>query len=135
LYADRLAVFPEIARLVGVEQKTIVYTGVAITVERRPVGHVALRRTGADLELKRMYVAPRYRGVGVGKALLDAAEAAASRLGGRRVILQTGDRQPDAIRLYERAGYVRIPVFPPYEEVAFSHCLGKELATTTWRSI
>src|SRR5262245_11979683 len=61
-YADRLAELPEL--IVGSTADAIVYTGVAVTAERRPVGHVALRRpddAGTDIELTRMYVVPRYR--------------------------------------------------------------------------
>jgi hypothetical protein len=39
----------------------------------------------------------------------------------------TGDRQPDAVRLYEREGYTPIPIFPPYEELPFSRCFEKVL--------
>jgi GNAT superfamily N-acetyltransferase len=109
----------------GVEPDTVVYTGVAYTGDREPVGHVALRRLGADLEIKRMYVSPRHRGTGVSVALLAAAEEAAARLGAARIILQTGDRQPDAVRLYEKSGYTRIPIYPPYETQTYSFCFQK----------
>ncbi|GAB3833593.1 GNAT family N-acetyltransferase [Dactylosporangium cerinum] len=111
----------------GVEPDTVVYTGVAYTGDREPVGHVALRRLGADLELKRMFVSPQHRGSGVSVALLAAAEAAAARLGASRLLLQTGDRQPDAVRLYEKSGYTRIPLYPPYETLTYSFCFHKAL--------
>jgi GNAT superfamily N-acetyltransferase len=109
----------------GVQAETVAYTGVAYTDENVPVGHAALRRLGADLELKRMYVVPSHRGTGVSKALLSAVEQAAARLGGTRVLLHTGDRQPDAVRLYEKAGYIRIPIFAPYEAETYSNCFQK----------
>jgi GNAT superfamily N-acetyltransferase len=112
---------------VGVEAGTVVYTGVAYTAERLPVGHAALRRLGEDLELKRMYVVPAHRGTGVSVALLAAAEQAAARLGAHRLLLHTGDRQPDAVRLYEKSGYTRVPVFPPYETQSCSLCFQKVL--------
>ncbi|MCW2920080.1 MAG: hypothetical protein JWN52_8148 [Actinomycetia bacterium] len=133
-YADRLADFlskrQELPEALGVDAEAVAYVGVAHaglpdTGEDLPVGHVALRWTGGDLELKRMYVAPSHRGKGVSTALLDASEWAASALGVRRIILQTGDRQPDAVRLYEREGYTRIPIFPPYEWMTFSICMEK----------
>lgn len=111
----------------SVSPESVVYTGVALTADGVPVGHVALRRLGADLEIKRMYVAPGHRGNGVGVALLEAAEAAAARLGADRVVLQTGDRQPDAVRLYEREGYTPIPVYPPYHLVPNSRCYTKRV--------
>ncbi|MEU7894956.1 hypothetical protein AB0B45_19125 [Nonomuraea sp. NPDC049152] len=60
-------------------------------------------------------------------ALLEAAEAAAARLGAERVVLQTGDRQPDAVRVYEREGYTPIPVYPPYHLVPNSRCYMKRV--------
>jgi GNAT superfamily N-acetyltransferase len=108
-----------------VQAETVAYTAVAYTDDRLPVGHAALRWLGADLELKRMYVVPSHRGTGVSNALLSAVEQAAARLGGTRVLLQTGDRQPDAVRLYEKAGYTRIPIFAPYEAETYSHCFQK----------
>jgi GNAT superfamily N-acetyltransferase len=109
-----------------VAESDVTYTGLAIDATG-PVGHSALRRVGADLELKRMYVAPRARGTGVAVTLLAAAEAAAARLGAARVVLQTGDRQPEAVGLYRKAGYTPIPVFPPYDRLPFSLCFGKTL--------
>ncbi|MFD0691942.1 GNAT family N-acetyltransferase [Actinomadura fibrosa] len=133
-YADRVAdvlaraAAPE-SRLhstLGVEAEQVAYVGVAYAGDAA-VGHVALRWLDGDLELKRMYVAPGHRGSGAARVLLAAAEGAARSLGASRIILQTGDRQPEAVRLYEREGYAHIPVFPPYEWLDFSVCMEKVL--------
>jgi GNAT superfamily N-acetyltransferase len=110
----------------GVEAEQVVYVGIAYT-GAVAVGHAALRWLGDDLELKRMYVTPAHRGSGVATALLSAAEDAARCRGAARLVLQTGDRQPEAVRLYEREGYTHIPVFPPYEWLTFSICMEKVL--------
>jgi GNAT superfamily N-acetyltransferase len=127
-YADRLAddAVPAALHVAGSD---VAYTGLAVDATGAAVGHCALRRSGTDAELKRMYVTPGARGGGVGAALLAAAEAAAGRLGADRVVLQTGDRQPDAVALYRRAGYTPIPAFPPYDRLAFSRCFGKAVTT------
>jgi GNAT superfamily N-acetyltransferase len=127
LYADRIAARAEPPPGTGVEAAAIAWTGVAYAAGRVPVGHAALRRLDADLELKRMYVAPSHRGAGVGGALLAAAERAAARLGAPRIVLQTGDRQPGAVRLYEKCGYTRIPIFGPYRAMLYSRCFEKLL--------
>ena len=111
----------------GVSAETVAYTGVA-DVAGEPVGHVALRWLGPDLEIKRMYVAPQARGTGVGTALLAAVERTAAELGAARLILQTGDRQPDAVHRYRQAGYTPIPVFPPYDTIEISQCFGKAVS-------
>ncbi|MFJ2033603.1 GNAT family N-acetyltransferase [Streptosporangium sp. NPDC087985] len=127
-YADRFAAKPDyLPRGMNVEPESVAYTGVAYAGPDLPVGHAALRRLGVDLELKRMFVAPSHRGAGVARVLLDAVEDAARALGGSRIILHTGDRQPDAVRVYEREGYVPIPLFPPYERLEGSHCFEKSL--------
>jgi GNAT superfamily N-acetyltransferase len=62
-------------------------------------------------EIKRMYVVPEARGRGLGRALLEALEAEARRLGYRLARLDTGPQQPGAQRMYETAGYRAIEDF------------------------
>jgi GNAT superfamily N-acetyltransferase len=131
-YADRIeellaTASIDVAEAMTVDADHVVYVGVAYDEDGRPAGHAALRRTEGELELKRMYVTPDHRGSGVSTALLAAVEEAARTLGASRIILQTGDRQPDAVRLYEREGWTRIPIFPPYEWATFSTCMEKVL--------
>lgn len=129
-YADRAALMAKTqANAVdesSVHRTFLVYRRDSEGVEQA-VGHAALRWNGSDLELKRMFVHPDHRGTGVSTALLAASENAARDQGLSRLILQTGDRQPDAVRLYEKSGYARIPVFPPYEVLPFSNTFEKRL--------
>jgi putative acetyltransferase len=78
-------------------------------------------------ELKRMYVEPGSRGLGLGRLLLDALEAEARRLGYVAVVLETGDRQPAAHGLYVSAGYERTPCYEPYASRELSLCFEKAL--------
>ncbi len=101
---------------------------VAETADGEAVGCGGLRHLGnGEAEIKRMYVRPDHRGTGVSVAVLSHLEEHGRRLGLRRLALETGDRQPDAMRFYEREGYVHIPNFGPYEGVAESVCYAKEL--------
>jgi GNAT superfamily N-acetyltransferase len=81
----------------------------------RLVGCCGWRRHGTDAELKRMFTTPAARGRGVARRLLAAIEQSARAAGMKRVILETGDKQPEAIGLYESAGYVRIEDFGYYK--------------------
>jgi GNAT superfamily N-acetyltransferase len=81
-----------------------------------------------EAELKRMYVNPAWRGRGVARRLMPAAEGLAVRAGATRLKLETGVRQPAAIAVYERAGFTRIPNYPPYDRWEMSVCYAKELA-------
>ncbi|HKX71843.1 MAG TPA: GNAT family N-acetyltransferase, partial [Acidimicrobiales bacterium] len=78
-------------------------------------------------EIKRMYTAPAARRRGVSRALLARLETEAVRLGYRRLQLETGDRQPEAIALYESAGYGHIPTYGQYAGDELSVCFAKDL--------
>jgi len=80
------------------------------------VGSAGWRTHGEDAELKRMYTAPAARGRGVARRLLATVEESARADGRRRVILETGDQQPEAIALYESSGYHRIDDFGYYQD-------------------
>jgi GNAT superfamily N-acetyltransferase len=78
------------------------------------VGCAGWRAHGADAELKRMFTRPAARGRGVARAVLAAIEKSAREGGCKRVILETGDKQPEAIALYLDCGYERIEDFGYY---------------------
>ena len=78
-------------------------------------------------ELRRMYVRPQARGLGLSRALLGALESEARGLGYAFVRLETGDRQPEAIGLYVSSGYLPIPRFGPFADDDRSVCLEKRL--------
>ncbi|GIJ20081.1 GNAT family N-acetyltransferase [Micromonospora lutea] len=86
-------------------------------IDGQAVGCGGWRSHGeATAELKRMYTAPEVRGRGVARTLLAAIERSAREHGRRRLILECGDRQPEAIALYKAAGYERIPNFGFYAD-------------------
>jgi GNAT superfamily N-acetyltransferase len=116
-----------VERALAIDPAHIVVTVLVTDAAGRPVGHAALRDLGGDLEVKRVFIAPEARGKGASRAVMAALEDIARRRGARRLILQTGDRQPDAVALYERIGYRAIPIYPPYDAIAFSICLAKDL--------
>jgi putative acetyltransferase len=75
-----------------------------------------------------MYVEPDYRGQGLGLLILQELEMRARRDGYSRARLETGTLQPEAIRLYERAGYHRIDNYGIYVGNPRSVCFEKALA-------
>ncbi|MFY1690671.1 GNAT family N-acetyltransferase [Plantactinospora sp. WMMB782] len=95
-----------------------------------PVGCAGWRThgdTGEVAELKRMYVAPQARGRGVARRVLSAVEDSAREHGRRRLILECGDRQPEAIALYQSSGYQRIPDFGYYRDAPGVLSFGRTL--------
>ena len=94
----------------------------------RAVGCGAIRPLTNDVaEIKRMFVVPERRGRGYAKLILRELECVARQAGYTTVRLETADRQPEAIRLYERAGYHHIPNFGIYIGSKRSVCFEKEL--------
>jgi putative acetyltransferase len=65
-------------------------------------------------ELKRMFVSPAARGRNIGRLLLQRLEAIAIEGGIRRLRLETGVKQPEAVGLYRSAGFVEIGPFGAY---------------------
>jgi GNAT superfamily N-acetyltransferase len=105
----------------------------AFLVARRngePVGCGAVRpgpEPGTG-EVKRMYVVPQARGQRIAERVLAELESAARRLGYSRLVLETGTEQPEALRLYERLGWVPVPAFGHYAASPLSRCFGRDLA-------
>ena len=94
-----------------------------LRADGEPAGCGGIMFVGKEFgELKRMYVRPRFRGVGFGRMLVDRLAAHARHHGISRLRLETGVHQQEAIRLYERLGFKRIPPFPPYFEDPLSRC-------------
>lgn len=79
------------------------------------------------LEVKRMYVARAARGRGYARTMLAYLEEAARRSGARWLLLETGQRQPEAVELYRSSGYQPVPAFGHYAEAELSIHLGKQL--------
>lgn len=97
-------------------------------LDGQPAGCGALRPLAPGVgEVKRMYTAPWARGRGVARAVLASIEEHARRRGLVSLCLETGDRQVDALRLYERAGYQRIDCYGAYAERAWSRCFEKRI--------
>jgi putative acetyltransferase len=93
------------------------------------LGCGGLRDLGDNtVEVKRMYVLPEHRGRGIGRRVLAALESHALAQGVTRIRLETGQLQPDAVRLYEAAGYRQIPNFGAYAESATSLCFERVFA-------
>lgn len=80
-----------------------------------------------DAELKRMYIVPGQRGNGWSRRMLAELESAAALAGRKRLVLETGTKQPEAIGLYVSSGYERIENFGVYRCDPDSRCFGKEL--------
>jgi putative acetyltransferase len=131
LDAQMASLYPsESNHLLPVE--TLRQPGVTFLVARlgeRVVGCGAfVDQDGAYAEVKRMYVHPGSRGLRIGWRLLEELERRARAAGLPLARLETGISQPEALGLYERAGYRRRGPFGNYAEDPLSVFMEKHLA-------
>jgi GNAT superfamily N-acetyltransferase len=82
-----------------------------------------------DAEIKRMYVTARARRLGLARRMLTELERTAAAAGVERLVLNTGSRQPEAVALYESAGYDKVPGFGYYLRYANDYFYGKKLGS------
>ncbi len=78
-------------------------------------------------EVKRMYVAPAARRLGLARLMLAHLEATARTAGAEVMILETGTAQPEAMALYVAAGYEAIVPFGHYQDAPENRCYGRRL--------
>jgi GNAT superfamily N-acetyltransferase len=101
-------------------------------LDNQAVGCGAFKPFGENaVEIKRMFVRPECRGQRVAEQVLAALETWASEIGLTSCVLETGYKQPEAIRLYQRCGYEQIPNYGQYIGVANSVCMQKSLTEQT----
>ncbi|HEU0293520.1 MAG TPA: GNAT family N-acetyltransferase [Anaerolineales bacterium] len=115
----------------GYSVEKLIQQGVAFFVTRQddiPAGCGGIQFFGSEYgEIKRMFVRPQYRGLGLARLMLNHLEAYASEHGIPVLRLETGIHQKDAIRLYEKAGFQSIPPFGGYIEDPLSRFFEKRI--------
>ena len=98
------------------------------SVDGVAVGCAGLKAySDSDVEIKRVWVDPEFRGNHISTAMMDALEVKAVELGFRRAILQTRPQMEEAVHLYTKRGYVLIDNYPPYDKLDGAICFAKEL--------
>jgi GNAT superfamily N-acetyltransferase len=78
-------------------------------------------------EVKRMYVAPASRRLGLARLMLDRLEDTARSAGADVMIMETGTEQPEAMALYVATGYVPVEPFGHYRDSPRNRCYGRRL--------
>ena len=92
------------------------------------VGCGAFKEYEKDIaEIKRMFVREDARGRGIAGGILAELEAWAKELNYTECILETGVKQPEAIRLYQKSGYEKMTSYGQYLNVANSVCMRKTI--------
>lgn len=99
-------------------------------LDDEPVGCGAYRvidDAPGSVEIKRMYVTLAGRGKKIGSAILAELERDAVTFGVSRFALEAGPRQPEALGMFEAAGYVVCEPWGPFVGKELSICMAKEL--------
>ncbi len=123
---DDHAFYAQFNKVASIRQVVVAYE------EGAPVGCGAFKPFDENtVEIKRMFVQPELRGRGIAATVLTELEAWAGELGFDRCVLETGKKQPEAIRLYQKSGYGTIPNYGQYAGVENSVCMEK-LANGKW---
>ena len=93
-----------------------------------PVSIGAIKEFDSNaMEVKRMYTLPDYRGQGLAANILKQLENWAKELGYTKCVLETGKRQPEAMKLYMAKGYKIIPNYGQYVGIENSVCFEKPI--------
>ncbi|HTL09102.1 MAG TPA: GNAT family N-acetyltransferase [Chitinophagaceae bacterium] len=101
-----------------------------------PVGCGAIKHFNEEaMEVKRMYTLPAHRGKGIAGTVLQELERWAAALGYPKCVLETGKRQPEAIRLYLHHGFTQIPNYGQYAGVENSCCFEKVLVPASTQTV
>lgn len=99
-------------------------------LDNEPVGCGCFKYFDKNMvEVKRMYVKPEVRGKGAGSRILTELENWAGELKYKGIVLELGNKQPEATRLYKKQGYEVIPNYGQYIGMENSICMKKDL---TW---
>jgi putative acetyltransferase len=97
-------------------------------IDDKPVGCGAFKEYDEKkVEIKRMFVLPGFRGKGIASGVLKELELWASALNYSACVLETGKNQPEAISLYQKAGYTIIKNYGQYENIENSVCMTKAI--------
>ena len=121
-YAEGQLFYDQFNKIDKIKYVVLVYD------QDKPVGCGAIKKYAEKtIEIKRMYVTLGNRGKRIASIVLQELEKWSIELGFEKCVLETGKKQPEAIRLYEKNNYHLIPNYGQYEHADSSVSFGKEL--------
>jgi GNAT superfamily N-acetyltransferase len=119
---DTNAFFAQFNKIDLIKHVVVVYEN------NEPVGCGAMKEYDSSaMEVKRMFVPFEKRGKGLAAVVLQELEKWAKELGYKKCLLETGDKMPEAIRLYMKSSYAIIPNYGQYVDIESSICFEKSL--------
>jgi putative acetyltransferase len=116
--------YAQFNNIAGIRNVVVCYS------DNKPIGCGAFREYDKKkVEIKRMFVRSECRGQGIALNILKDLELWAIELNYTECILETGKNQPEAIRLYQKAGYSKIKNYGQYENIENSVCMLKVISS------
>ena len=101
---------------------------VVIYLENKAVGCGCFKKYDKNtIEIKRMFVSPEARGIGLAQSMLRKLELWAHDLGYSSSVLETLNKQKEAIALYQKTGYTIVDNYEPYVGLENSICMRKQI--------
>lgn len=101
---------------------------IVIYLENKPVACGCFKKYDTNtIELKRMFVSPEARGMGLAQKIIKELELWAHELGFSVCVLETLYKQKEAIGLYQKVGYTIVDNYPPYVGLKNSICMKKQI--------
>ena len=103
-------------------------TAVIVYFENNPIGCGCFKPyDNYTVEIKRMFVRSENRNSGIANSILQELERWARENNFSKSILETGIKQPEAIKFYKKMGYSKIDNYGPYIDNPTSICMSKKL--------
>ena len=101
---------------------------VVICIDDVAVGCGAIKPFDKNaVEVKRMFVLPKKRGEGIAQKVLQELEIWAKEMGYKKCVLETGKRQVEAVKFYQKCGYKITPNYGQYATMENSLCFEKKV--------
>lgn len=99
----------------ALQQPNVLFVGALFDADLAGCGAVkTMDDDGVYGEIKRVFVAPSYRGRGISRAIMETLERHLAEIGVPLARLEMGGLQPEALGLYRRMGYAERPPFGKY---------------------
>lgn len=101
---------------------------IIVYLDKKPVGCGCFKKYNKDTaELKRMFVSPEARGLGLAQLIIKEVENEAKNQGFETLILETLYKQIEAINLYQKVGFEIVENYEPYVGLTNSVCMSKSI--------
>ncbi|MBF4492974.1 GNAT family N-acetyltransferase [Flavobacterium sp. MR2016-29] len=101
---------------------------IVVYLDKKPVGCGCFKKYNKNTaELKRMFVSPEARGLGLAQLIILELEKEARNNGFEIFILETLYKQVEAISLYQKVGFKIVDNYEPYVGLANSVCMSKTI--------